>query len=80
MTVAAEGTVLPRDGQFLADVAMEVTAARARFGVQSQADLILAATEELGEVAKAELDGEPATRIRAEAVQLAAMALRIAEG
>lgn len=61
--------------RFLADVEAEVRRARDKFPV---ANLTMAAlTEEVGELAKAMLD-EPWKRVRAEAVQVAAMALRVA--
>lgn len=60
---------------FFADVAREVDRARAKFPKPDA--LLTALTEEVGEVAKAMLD-ESAAHVRAEAIQVAAMALRLA--
>lgn len=61
---------------FLSEVRAEVISARKKF---PDPDALLAAlTEEVGEVAKAMLD-EHWGRVRAECVQVAAMALRLAE-
>jgi hypothetical protein len=66
--------VLP-DQEFLKRVAREVESARTQF---PEASLTLAAlTEEVGELAKALLE-EPSYRVYREAVQVAAMALRVA--
>lgn len=60
---------------FLEAVWDEVRRARAKFTSSSGA--MCALTEEVGELAKAVLD-EPWANVRAEAVQVAAMALRVA--
>lgn len=61
--------------QFLAEVRAEIARARAKF---LHNDLtMIALTEEVGELAKALLD-ESASRVRSEAVQVAAMAARVA--
>lgn len=65
-----------RVGGFLAEVAAEVGRARTKF--PSPAGSMVALMEEVGELARAMLD-EPAARVRAEAVQVAAMAMRVAE-
>lgn len=63
------------DTFFLVEVLEEVARARTKF---PSSNLKLAAlTEEVGELAKAMLD-EPAENVRKEAVQVAAMALRVA--
>ncbi len=63
------------DEMFLKDVAREVERARKKF---PGTDGVLAAlTEEVGELAKAVLD-EGQERVYAEAIQVAAMALRVA--
>jgi hypothetical protein len=69
-----------QDYQFLSDVADEIERAREKF---PSSNLVLAAcTEELGEVAQAMLKAAagkgPVEDIWKEAVQLAAMAMRIA--
>lgn len=46
-------------------------------GNASMSDRIVALTEEVGEVARAHLDGEGIDRIREEAAQVAAVAIRI---
>jgi len=61
--------------QFLAEVRAEIARARSKF---PNNDLtMIALTEEVGELAKALLD-ESAERVRSEAVQVAAMAARVA--
>lgn len=60
---------------FLAEVAAEVMRARDKF--PSSDGVMCALTEEVGELAKAHMD-EPWLNVRAEAVQVAAMALRVA--
>lgn len=65
-----------RVGGFLSEVAAEVDRARAKF--PSPAGSMVALMEEVGELARAMLD-EPDARVRAEAVQVAAMAMRVAE-
>lgn len=62
---------------FLEAVGAETERARAKFpGARHQC---VALVEEVGEVARALLDGEGSERIWAECVQVAAMAQRIAE-
>ena len=61
--------------RFLDEVVDEVDRARAKFF--SSDGCMTALTEEVGELAKAMLD-ESQSRIREEAVQVAAMALRVA--
>lgn len=61
--------------RFVSDVAVEVTRARELF--PDPAGLVAAFGEEAGELCKAMLE-EPRDRIRAEAVQAAAMACRLA--
>lgn len=60
---------------FFAEVFAEVKSARAKF--PASVGNMVALTEEVGELAKAMID-EPSERVRAEAVQVAAMALRVA--
>ena len=72
--------ITEEDDAFLDDVAEEVYSARQRF---PGSNLVLAAlTEEVGELAQAMLKvaaGKwPKERIREEAIQVAAMALRVA--
>lgn len=62
-------------GQFLLDVDAEVKRAQKKF--PSSDGTLCALTEEVGEVAKAVLD-EPWERVYREAVQVAAMAARLA--
>jgi len=62
-------------GRFLADVFAEVHRDRRKF--PDPVCLVLALTEEVGELAKAVLE-EPADRVRSEAIQVAAVAARIA--
>jgi NTP pyrophosphatase (non-canonical NTP hydrolase) len=59
------------------DVAEEVMRARAKF--PSNEHLLAALMEEVGELAKALLEGESVERIRAEAAQVACVAVRIIE-
>lgn len=61
--------------EHIADLIGEVGRARGLF--PSPAGLLAALTEEVGELAKAILDESP-ERVRAEAIQVAAVALRIA--
>ncbi len=61
--------------RFIQEVVAELGRARAKF--PSPDGLMCALTEETGEVAKALLD-EPWENVRAECVQVAAMALRVA--
>lgn len=61
--------------QFLAEVRAEIARARAKFPGNSLQ--MVALTEEVGELAKALLD-EPDENVRREAVQVAAMAARVA--
>ena len=63
------------DQMFLTDVAREVERARKKF--PSPEAVLTALTEEVGELSKAYLD-EPQPRVYAEAIQVAAMALRVA--
>ena len=63
------------DRKFLEQVLAEVESARARF--PNPYGVMTALVEEVGETAKALMD-EPWQRVRAEAIQVAAMALRIA--
>ena len=60
---------------FCRDVLAEVKAAREKF--PQPWNTMVALMEEVGELAKAMLD-EPLVRVRAEAVQVACMALRVA--
>lgn len=60
---------------FLADVGLEVRRARGLFPDPS--GLMTALTEEVGELARALLD-ESTERVREEAIQVAAMAARVA--
>lgn len=55
----------------------EVERARAKF--PGRGHLTAALMEEVGEVAKALLEGEPVESLRAECVQVACVAIRIAE-
>lgn len=64
-------------GPWLWDVQAEALLARERFGAQSRHTLALALMEEVGELAKALLEGEGEGRVWAESIQVAAMALRI---
>jgi NTP pyrophosphatase (non-canonical NTP hydrolase) len=64
---------LPDD--LVAEIRAELASARERF--PSSAGAMCALTEEVGELAKAVLD-EPRARVRAEAIQVAVMAIRIA--
>lgn len=61
--------------QFLAEVRAEIARARSKFPNNDLTTIAL--TEEVGELAKALLD-ESADRVRSEAVQVAAMAARVA--
>lgn len=61
----------------LAAVRAEVLRARAKF--PGRAHMLAALTEEVGEVARALLQREGRERVRAEAIQVACVALRIAE-
>lgn len=60
---------------FLAEVRAEVARARSKFPGNDLTTIAL--TEEVGELAKALLDESP-SRVRSEAVQVAAMAVRVA--
>jgi len=60
---------------FVCEVVKEVERARQKFPSSTLA--MVALMEEVGELAKAALD-EPSERVRAEAIQVAAMACRIA--
>lgn len=53
--------------------------ARARAKFPHNTHLTHALTEELGELAKAQMQGRPQTEIDAEAIQVAALAIRIIE-
>lgn len=64
------------DREFLARVGAEVVFARRKF--PNNAHMLAALTEEVGELARALLEGEGKARIRAEAIQVACVALRIA--
>jgi hypothetical protein len=76
---AAEGRLVscddPRTASFLQQVADELARARRKF--PSSEGSMCALTEEVGELAKAAMD-EPTGRVRAEAVQVATMAARVA--
>jgi hypothetical protein len=63
------------DEEFVRDTLVELKRAREKF--PSPAGSMTALTEEVGELAKALLD-EPPERIRAEAIQVAVMAIRVA--
>lgn len=62
--------------QFLFEVSTELVRARAKF--PSNEGLLAALTEEVGEVAKAVME-EPWENVRKECVQVAAVAMRLAE-
>lgn len=62
---------------FLSDVQREVEQGRERF--PGNGHLYVALAEEVGEVARALLDCERPESLRAECVQVAAMAMRLAE-
>jgi NTP pyrophosphatase (non-canonical NTP hydrolase) len=64
--------------EFTAQVRTEVRLAREKFGEQGVLTLLAALQEESGEVAKAVLQKLPPPELWSEAVQVAAMALRIA--
>ncbi len=64
------------DVAFLRDVAAEVVRAREQW--PGRRHLITALMEEVGELAKALLDCEGTERVRAEAIQVAGLAMRIA--
>ena len=59
------------------DVAAEVARARAKF--PNNEHLLAALVEEVGELARAYLDNEGHGRVYAEAIQVACMAVRIAD-
>lgn len=61
----------------LAEVGREVARARAKF--PSNEHLLAALVEEVGELAQALLQGQPAPEVVAEAIQVAAVAVRIVE-
>ena len=66
----------PHDAPIWEEISDELYVARIKF---PQPDGLLAALmEEVGELAKAIMD-EPATNVRAEAIQVAAVAIRLAE-
>lgn len=67
----------PFTGTTLANLQAEVQRARVKFPSSSR--MLAAATEELGEVARALLQRQGAERVRAEALQLAVTALRLYE-
>lgn len=73
--LAALFSVGYKSAEFMGDVARELVSARARF--PNSWGSMTALTEEVGELAKAMLDESP-ERIRAEAVQVAVMACRVA--
>ncbi len=60
----------------LHDVSAEVARARRLF--PNRKHLLAALVEEVGELARAYLDNEGSSRVRAEAIQVACMAVRIA--
>lgn len=64
----------PHDSPIWQELSDEVDRARRKFPRPD--GLMAALTEEVGELARALMD-EPADRVRAEAIQVAAMALRI---
>jgi NTP pyrophosphatase (non-canonical NTP hydrolase) len=66
------------DLEFCSELRDEVARARAKFPHQPLDKTMYALFEEAGEVAKALNEEEPAHRVRAELVQVAAMALRVA--
>lgn len=70
-----ERTQIADNVAFIADVLQELRRARARF--PSPECSLAALGEEVGELCKAVLD-EPKARVRAEAIQVAAMAARVA--
>jgi NTP pyrophosphatase (non-canonical NTP hydrolase) len=65
------------DQRFITDVALEVSLARRKFPNQNITTTFIALAEELGEVAKEILEGT-SKRTWEEAVQVAAMAMRLA--
>ena len=67
----------PLDTTTLALLQDEVARARAKF--PDNRHLLAALTEEVGELARAYLDAEGPNRVRAEAIQVACVALRISE-
>lgn len=58
----------------------ELVRIRERYPWSSQLEGFAVLAEEVGEVARALNDGEPTHRLRAEAIQVAAVAIRFAEG
>lgn len=74
---AAEGQAFLRGEPFLKAVEREV--ARARAAWPRNAHMYAALAEEVGEVARALLEGQGPDALRAECVQVAAMAMRLAE-
>lgn len=72
--------VAPPSGMVFATFGMlqkEIERARAKFPFNGK--LTIALTEELGELAKAELQGRPRDEIQKEALQVACVAIRIYE-
>jgi NTP pyrophosphatase (non-canonical NTP hydrolase) len=67
-----------RDLEFVSKLFEEVNRARQKFPDQDAATLFMALSEEKGEVAQAILQKRPAAEIKAEIVQVGAMALRLA--
>jgi len=65
------------DENFLDAVREELARARHKFPEQSRLTTALALVEEVGELAQAILQGAPESRVEAEAVQVAVMALRV---
>lgn len=61
----------------MGDLAEEICRAREKF--PKNAHMLAALVEEVGELAKALLEGEPNEDIRKEALQVACVAIRIAE-
>jgi hypothetical protein len=66
------------DAAFIAGMRAELARARAKFPKQSQLTTLAALAEEGFEVVQAVLAGKSPTEIRAEATQLAVMAMRLA--
>jgi NTP pyrophosphatase (non-canonical NTP hydrolase) len=66
------------DVEFSSLVHEELARARKKFPLQNTTTLLLALMEEVGELAQAFLQKQGSDRIMAEAVQVAAMAARVA--